>query len=72
MDHYAKILTWAESQLQYSAEDISTEKNIIKREIYTELIDYLKKHQYIESTNYSVDYSCPERNGFIDSMENSY
>lgn len=77
MNDYDKILKWAEDQLLH-AETLSDEPRRYKSEVYTELLELIKKHKADEeslqnylNTSYSVDYNCPERSAFIKSVETS-
>lgn len=56
--------------------NISSQEYILIKKTYLTIVDFIKENelqplQLKEHDAYEVDYSCPDRNGFIEAVEKS-
>lgn len=57
--------------------NISSQEYILIKNTYLTIVDFVKENelqplQLKENDEYEVDYSCPDRNSFIETVERSF
>jgi len=73
MKNYTEILIYIQHQLQKYKYSLSPEIYLLKQEAYQDIINYINTNflapEITSLGEYQVDYSCPDRVSFIESIE---